>query len=118
MRPPTVPKFSHITASLFRVNAQIRRFEKSCASEKDRLCVVVLFAKKTEGRPLSEKRKGQLVLLVAKRRGDFLKERFVASVIFHDVLDPGDFALQTELRSGRENAAKPFLRQIFQRRLT
>ena len=67
---------------------------------------------------MSEKGKGQLVLLVAERRGDFLKERFVASVIFHDVLDPRDFALQAELRCSCENAAKPFFRQIFQRRLT
>src|SRR5436190_16266241 len=118
MRPPTVPKFSHITASLLRIDAQVRRFEKSSPPEKHRLCVVVLLAKKTEGRPLSEKCKGQLVLLVAKRRSDFLKERFVAPVTFHDVLDSRDFALQAELRCGRENAAKPFFRQIFQRRLT
>ena len=117
MRPPTIPKFSDVTASLPGVNGQVRRLEKSRHSKKDRLGVVALLAKKAQRQSLSEKSKGQLVLLVTKGRGDFLKERFVASVIFHDALDPRGFALQAELRGGREDAAEPFFRQILQRRL-
>ena len=83
------------------------------SSEKHRLGVVALLAQKAEWQPLGEKSEGQLVFLVTQRGGDFLKERFVAPVIFDDVLDPRGFALQTELRGGRENAAKPFFRQIF-----
>src|SRR5450432_2286131 len=44
MRPPTVPEFPHVTASLPWIDAQVRHSQKSGDAEKDRLGVVALFA--------------------------------------------------------------------------
>ena len=117
MRPPTVPQFSYIVAGLAGIDCQIGRLQKSGNAEENRLSLIILRAEEGERQALSEKSKCQFVFPVTQRRGNFLKECLVAPVVFHDVLDSRGFALQAELRSGRENAPKPFLRQIPKRRL-
>src|SRR6202011_1815624 len=60
----------------------------------------------------------QFVFFVTERGRDFLKERFVASVIVDLAANTSAFLLQPELRGGIENPADAIFRQIFQWRLT
>ena len=77
----------------------------------------MVLAEQRERQPLREEGEGEFVLFVAERGGDFLEERGIAPVAFDNVLDPGRFSLEPELRGGRQDALKPVGRQIFQRRL-
>src|SRR5438270_5866403 len=73
MRPPAVPKFSHISARLLWIDGEVGRFEKSGDAEQHRFNIVVFFAKERERQPLRQKREREFVLFVTERSRDFLK---------------------------------------------
>src|SRR5205823_2906376 len=118
MRPPAVPKFSHIRARRLWIDGKIRRLEKSGDAEQHRFDVVILFSKERERQPLRQKGEREFVLFVTERSRNLLEERGVAAVGGDEVLHSRGLALEAELRRCGENAREALLRQIFQRRLT
>src|ERR1051325_2482689 len=97
MRPPTIPKSPRVTTSLGLVSGQVLGLEKSRASKKDCFSIAVLPTENPEGRSLGQKNEREFVFLVTKGGSDLLKKGCVPSVIFNDILDPSDFALEAEL---------------------
>src|SRR5437588_2876387 len=86
MRPPAVPKFSHIRARLLWIDGEVRRFEKSGDAEEHRFDVAVFFAKERKRQPLRQKGEREFVLFVTERSRDLLEERGVAAVGVDEVL--------------------------------
>src|SRR5436190_8369279 len=117
VRPPTAPKFSHVAARLVAIRGQVGSAEKTGNAEQERLDVVNFVTERCEWKTLREQSKSELVLFIAERRRHFLKERRVASVGLDDILYPGSFALQPELRSCGEDVFEPVGREIVQRGL-
>ena len=117
MRPPTIPQFAHIILCRLFVDREVRRFQKTGDTEKDRFSIFQVLAQSLQREPLRNERKRQLVLFITERARDFLKERFVSAVIVDLGADAGAFFLQTKLGGGIENAPDTILRQVSERRL-
>ena len=117
MRPPTVPQFAHIILCRLFVDREVRRFQKTGDTEKDRFSIFQVLAQSLQREPLRNERKRQLVLFITEGGRDFLKERFVSSVIVDLGADAGGFFLQTKLGGGIEHAPDAIFRQVSERRL-
>ena len=115
MRPPTIPEIADIAASFVAIGGEIGRGEKTGDAKQDRFEVVRLFPERCERQSLSEERECEFVLFVTERRGYLLEQCRVASVIFDDASDACGLALETKLRSCREDVFEASLRQIVQR---
>ena len=81
MRPPAVPEHSHVGAGSLRIDSEVGGLKKAGYAKERRLDVIRRFGQRRERQPLREERKRELVLFVAQRGGDFLKERGVAAVV-------------------------------------
>src|SRR4029077_13245678 len=106
VRPPTVPQFAHIILCRLFVDREVRRFQQTGDTEKDRFSIFQVLAQSLQREPLRNQRKGQLVFFITQGGRDFLKERFVSTVVraglavFDLGADPGGFFLQTKLGGG------------------
>ena len=109
--PPLVPKDAQIMACAGFEPRQVRRTEKSGDAEENGFDLVRLGAQSLTREPLREESEGELVLLVAKRSGQFLEERLIRPMQLAQPLQPKRFALQAKLRRSVENVADFFLRQ-------
>ena len=87
---------------------QVRRTEKSGDAEENGFDLVRLGAQSLTREPLREESEGELVLLVAKRSGQFLEERLIRPMQLAQPLQPKRFALQAKLRRSVENVADFF----------
>src|SRR5207248_6794420 len=117
VRPPTVPQFAHIILCRLFVDREVRRFQKTGDTEKDRFSIFQVLAQSLQREPLRNERKRQLVLFITEGGRDFLKERLVSSVIVALGTDAGGFFLQTKLGGGIEHAPDAIFRQVSERRL-
>src|SRR3954464_7929957 len=117
MRPPTIPEAPHIATGLPLVHREVRRGQETGDAEKQRLRIVAMGAERGEWQTLREQRERKLVVLVAERGGDLLKQRFVAAVIVDHRAEPRGFPLQPELRRARQHAANALFRETVERSL-
>ena len=81
MPPPLVPKCAQVNARVAFVDGQVGRCQKTGDSKKERLRDIFMRAQDGDREALRQQGKGQFVLLVTKRRGQLLEERFISSVI-------------------------------------
>src|SRR3954469_5064296 len=102
MRPPSVPKLPEAAAGSFVVFGQVRRSQKSRYAKQHRFDVGGGRAQGGKRQTLREQGERKLVLLVAKRSRDLLKQGGIAAVSLNDVFDARRFALKPELRSRSE----------------
>src|SRR5207248_8032373 len=109
MRPPAVPKFSHIRARLLCIDGEVGRLEKTGDAEEHCLDVVILFTKERGRQALRQKGEREFVLFVTERSRDLLEERGVAAVGVDEVLHSRGLALEAELRRRGEKAREPSL---------
>src|SRR5206468_3168 len=96
---------------------EVWRLQETRCAEEQRLAVFDVLTQQSQRQTLSQQGKRQLVFLIAKRRGDLLKKRFVAAVRIDLIANSVGLLSQTELRRGIEHAVDAFFRQILQRRL-
>src|SRR6476620_920568 len=96
MRPPTVPELADIAAGVVAIRGQSGPAQKTGDAEKERFDCVHLIPQRSYREPLGEKRERELVFFVAEGRGDFLEERGVAPMSFHNVFETSSFSLKPE----------------------
>ena len=109
--PPDFPKTAHVGLRIGRQGMEIRLGEEAAHAEKQRLAILAVFQKQTQGEALRQEGEREFVAFISEDGGQGLIERFIGPVGLAEARQHGGFALEPILRRAEEHGSRAIFRQ-------